>query len=81
MPQDFEIPSVSLQIAFQLWCLGDGVKEYPPFRQLEPDDLGSDQIPAQKKKRRRLSDLGTVMGRLEKARMHHVPTTESRSST
>jgi hypothetical protein len=36
--REFQVPSVTLQAAFRLWCVGSD--RHPPLRQLEPVDLG-----------------------------------------
>jgi len=50
---------------WQLWCLGDPARKYAPLRLLDPIDVGDDTIKVQKNNRRCLSDLKSVMGRLE----------------
>lgn len=67
VPPLFEFPRGTLVTAWQYWCVGDPVKNYPPFRQLTNKDMAS----ANNKKR--LSDLRLVMGMVEEClRSHQV---------
>ena len=69
-PEDFQLPPGGMRQAWQLWCLGsdDSEKGYPPVRLLDKYDMGEDSVPAQRNKRRRLCDLRSVMGKMEKVR-------------
>lgn len=68
VPETFKIPKCNLQLAFQLWFLGDEAQGYPPFRDLSPSDMGDDKVAAQKNKRRRLADLKSLMTVMEAVR-------------
>jgi hypothetical protein len=39
VPQSFELASGTTYHMWNFWFLGDGVHNYPPFRQLEPSDM------------------------------------------
>jgi hypothetical protein len=68
VPETFKIPKCNLQLAFQLWFLGDEAQGYPPFRELTPSDMGDDKLAEQKNKRRRLADLKSLMTVMEEVR-------------
>ncbi len=59
VPKEFSFPSVSLLLAWQHWCCGNLEKGYPPFRELQPNDMVS------KNMRKRLSDYKSVMKKIE----------------
>jgi hypothetical protein len=59
VPQDFAFPAVSALTAWQLWCCGNAENHWPPFRSLEPSDMGTRNL------RKRLSDLRFLMRKIE----------------
>jgi hypothetical protein len=68
VPEDFKLPVGNLQSTWQSWCLGsnDPEKGYPPLRKLDCIDMGDESVPAQRNKRRKLSDLKGLMGEMER---------------
>jgi hypothetical protein len=60
LPADFELPSTSPQIAFQLWCCGNELKGWPPLGKVFPSDAGAD-----KNAQRRFSDYRGLMRKAE----------------
>ncbi len=59
VPEDFELPSVTVQQAFTLWAAGSVEKGLPPFRMLTLHDMPS------KNAKKRLSDFRALMNILE----------------
>eukprot|EP00834_Sanchytrium_tribonematis_P008005 NODE_831_length_3642_cov_0.596669.p1 type:complete len:758 gc:universal NODE_831_length_3642_cov_0.596669:113-2386(+) len=55
LPADFKLHPVNILIAFQLWCLGDESKSYPPYRLLIPENMPNDDV------RKRFCDFGKLM--------------------
>jgi hypothetical protein len=56
----FSFPNAPPRAAFQLWLCGDAAREYPPYRQLQPDQLHTSDL------RKRLSDFRFLMHYIEK---------------
>lgn len=69
VPESFNIPSCPLQTAFNLWFLGDEAQQHPPYRTLNPIDMGDDKVRAQKRKRRSLADLKSLMTVMENVQL------------
>ena len=59
VPEDFELPSVTVSQAFTLWAAGCIEKDLPPFRFLTPHDMPC------KNAGKRLSDFRVLMAALE----------------
>ena len=67
VPEDFDVPCVTLRLAFQLWHLGDPKSTYPPLCQVETVDVGDDSGgPKQVTKRRRFANFRTLMRKFDK---------------
>lgn len=60
IPEDFEFPDGSINMAWINWCLKNTSKGYPPLRKITPEDFGN-----QKCKRKRLSDFRFLMNILQ----------------
>ena len=59
VPESFRFPDEGVETMWQMWCIGNPINRYPAFKTLKPDDMPSKNL------RKRLSDLGYLMGRLE----------------
>jgi hypothetical protein len=59
-----------MRLIWQHWCLESAKagEQCPPLRFLEPEDMGDDEVPAQKNERRRLADLRSIMSKMEQVR-------------
>jgi len=70
VPETFKLPPGNVRHAWQLWCLGsdDACNPHPPIRQLDQRDMGEESVEAQRNKRRKLSDLRSLMGKMESVR-------------
>lgn len=74
VPEDFIVPRVSTQIAFQLWHLGDPANKFPPLCTIESLDVGDDKGGvAQINKRRRFANLRSLMRQFDAVRGATVP--------
>ncbi len=56
LPEGFELPSVNLALALDLWCLGHPAKGWPPLCSVQPIDAGEG-----KEVQRRFSDYRALM--------------------
>ncbi len=75
VPEDFDIPSVTVRRAFQLWHLGDPKGKYPPLRQVEAVDVGDDSGgKVQVNKCRRLANFQSLMRKFAQVRATQIQT-------
>lgn len=59
VPENFNLPSVGVHLAWQLWCCGDLGRGIPPYRELEFRDMPTTNL------RKRLSDFRKLMSSME----------------
>lgn len=60
VPQNFQLPSATMVVAFQHWMCGNVAEQCPPIRQLTGADMPSRNL------RKRLSQFRGLMSKVEK---------------
>ena len=59
LPQDYELPAGTVEMAFQAWILPDTRRRIRALRRCSPRDMATDN------NKRRFGDLSSLMGRIE----------------
>lgn len=59
LPQDFKFPTGGPCIAWQYWCCGNEIRQYPPLRFIKAQDIFDIKV------RKRLADYRLLMGTIE----------------